>query len=131
MAYEVLGGKRVDLHHGVAIVVLFLLLLGGYTVFHLYAVTFGYVFECFRIAQPLVLHDERDGIARLAAPETLEYAFGRRHHERRRLLVMKRTTRHVVDALFLERNEIAYYLHDVYRGVDSVYGSLVYHGMQR
>jgi hypothetical protein len=53
-----------------------------------------------------VLFDESDHIACLATAETLIYALGLRHIERRRFFVVKRTIGYVVGASFAEFDEL-------------------------
>ena len=68
-----------------------------------------------------MLHQERDGIAALAAAETFVNALRRRDYERRGFLVMERTARLIVDALSLERHVFADNIHDIGGGVNPIY----------
>src|SRR5690606_38497985 len=63
--------------------------------------------------EPLVLHEETENVARLAAAEALEEALRWDHVERRRLLVMERAERTEVLARALEGQQLADHLDDV------------------
>ena len=62
------------------------------------------------VGEVLMLHDEVDGVASLAASEALEDALGGRDGERGGLLVMERTQSQVVDASLLQRHELLHHL---------------------
>ncbi len=124
---EVVGSPRIERKHALAVVVAADILLGHLLFANLDAVFFRDDFQSLGIGYAFVFHDKRYGIAALAASEALENAFRRRNHERRRLLVMERTARLIVHALAFERNIVAHDVHDVRRGINSVYGFTVNH----
>ncbi len=107
---ELAGG--VLCHHQDALALILLLYILGGDLFLLYLdiVFLRQVTERFGIGEMLMLHDEVDGVASLAAAETLEDAFCGRDGERRGLLVMKRTQSQVVDASLLQRHELLHHL---------------------
>ncbi len=118
---EVVGRPTIERKHGFAVVVAPLLLGGELLLLDLDAVALGHHLERFGIGDVLVLHQERHGVAALAAAETLVDALGGRNDERRGLLVVERTARLVVHAFALERDEVADNIHDIGGGIDAVY----------
>lgn len=74
---------------------------------------------------PLVLHDEGNGVARLAAAEALENTFRRRYDERGSLFVVEGTARLIVHTLAFERDVIADDFDDIGCRIDAVYGGAV------
>ena len=88
---------------------------------HFDTVTLGHGFQRLGISHILVLHQESDGIAALAAAETLVNPLRGRYDERRGLLVVERAARLIVHALAFERDIIADDVHDIRGGVDAVY----------
>ena len=121
VAGKVVGGPAVEREHRFAVVVAPLLLGGEFLLPDLDAVALGHHLEGFGIGDVLVFHQERHGVAALAAAETLVDALGGRNDERRGLLVVERTARLVVHAFALERDEVADNIHDIGGGIDAVY----------
>ena len=88
----------------------------------------GQILERLGIGQVLVLHHERDGIAGLAACETLEDTFARGDCQRRALVLMEGTDTPPVSATALEGDKIADDLFNPGGSEDFVFGSAVNHG---
>jgi len=88
---------------------------------HFDTVTLGHGFQRLGISHILVLHQERDGIAALAAAETLVNPLRGRYDERRGLLVVERTARLIIDTLSFERHVFADNIHDIRSGVNPIY----------
>ena len=74
-----------------------------------------------------MLHDEVDGIARLATGEALIDSLRRTDGERRRLVVVERTQSRIARAALAERHKLGDDIDDVGRIHDPVYSSPVYH----
>ena len=77
----------------------------------------------------LVLHDEVDGIARLATGEAFIDSLRRTDGERRRLVVVERTQSRIARAALAERHKLGDDIDDVGRIHDPVYRSPVYHAL--
>ena len=76
----------------------------------------------------LVLHDEVDGVATLAAAEALEYPLGGGNSEGGRFLIMERTETQQVDPSSLQRNELGNDVGYLCSVEDPFYGGVVNHG---
>ena len=118
---EVVRGPAVEGEHALAVVVAVLLLGRQLLLAHLDAVALGHGLQRLGIADALVLHDERHGIAALSAAEAFEESLRGRHDERGGLFVMERTACLIVHALAPERDVFADDFHDVRGGIDAVY----------
>ena len=126
-ADEVVGRVARNDHHALAVVVATLLFGRLLALGHFDAVFLRDVLQRLGVGHVLVLHHERDGVAALAAAETLEQSFRWRHDERGGLLVVERAAGLIVDPLFLQRDEVADHLDDVGCRIDVVYGRFVDH----
>ena len=126
-ADEVVGRVARYDHHALAVVVPALLFGRLFALGHLDAVFLRDVLQRLEPGHVFVLHHERDGVAALAAAETLEKSFRRRHDERGGLLVVERAASQIVDPIFLQRDEVADHLDDVGCRIDAVYGRFVDH----
>ena len=127
MTGEIVRGPSIDGEHALAVVVALHVLVAHLLLAHLDAVTLGHHLQRFGIGDVLVLHDEVDGVAALAAAEALVDASCGRDYERRRLLLMKRTACLIVDALAFERNILADDIDDIGGGIYPVYGFAIDH----
>ena len=122
---EIVIGPAVEGEHRFAVVVAADILLGELPLLHLDAVALGHGFERFGVRDALVLHDEGNGVARLAAAEAFENTFRRRYDERGSLFVVEGTARLIVHTLAFERDVIADDFDDIGCRIDAVYGGAV------
>ena len=98
-------------------------LLGGdLFLLHLDVVSLCQPAERFGVREVLMLHDEVDGVAALAAAEALEDALGGRDGEGGGLLVMERTQSQHVDPSSFQRNELRHHLGYLGSVEDPFYG---------
>lgn len=74
-----------------------------------------------------MLHQEVDGRAALTTGKALADLFRWRHHERRGLVIVKRTQALVVHTSLTEGNKLTHHINDVGGVHDFVYGSSVNH----
>ena len=115
------------MEQAVALGLTFFLLLGQLFFLNLDVIFVGQPAQGFGVGVVLVVHEEPHGVARFAAAETFEDAFGRRNIERRGLLVVERAAANVVGTPFFQRHKFPYHL--LYMGGihDAVYGIFAYH----
>ena len=85
------------------------------------------IFQSFRVAHLLVLHNEVHRIATLTAGKAFAQPFGRRYVERWRLVIMERTQAYIIHTSLAQRNEVRYNVYNLCGIQNSVYGRLVYH----
>ena len=80
---------------------------------HLDIILLCKVTQSLHVRHALMLHHETYRRTRLAAAEAFEYSFGRRHHERRCLLIVKRTTCLVGGSCPFKSHEVTYHILDL------------------
>ena len=124
---EVFGRPLVGQEEGVALRGLATLLVGQFAVVDLDMVAVGQPAQGLGIGLLLMLHDEVDGIARLATGEAFIDSLRRTDGERRRLVVVERTQSRIARAALAERHKLGDDIDDVGRIHDPVYRSPVYH----
>ena len=128
---EVVGGPLVDHEHGLTVGLLFLLLVGQLALLYLYAVLLGQPAQRLGVRYLLVLHQDVDGLAALAARKALAYLAGGRNHEGRRFVVVKRTQALVVHARLAKGHELTHHVNDIGGVHNAVYCSTVYHNCRQ
>ena len=124
---EILHRPIIDDQHRLAVVLLLSLLVGQFLLLNLDVILPCQPAQGLGIGDLLVLYQEVDGRATLAAGKALAYLLRRRHHERRCLVVVERAQPLVVHARLPQRHELTDHIHDV-RGIhDLVYRLSVNH----
>ena len=100
MLHEEILCSRECQFHGLALAFFLrvLLVLLAVLVFKWYVVLSGKLLDGLAVCQAVVLHDEMERVAALAATETLADVLGRRHAERCRLFAVERTSAHITGA---------------------------------
>ena len=102
---EVLVGELVDHEQAFAQAVRLLFLFAQFPFLDFDIVFPGQPFQGFVIVQLLVLHDEMDHVASLAAAEAFAQSFAGRYAEGGRLFVVERTQADIVDAATAQRHK--------------------------
>ena len=120
-------GKLVDHELAFALALSGSLLVGEFTLLDVDVVFLGEVAQGLGIGKLLVLHDEIDRAAPLAAREALANALGSGHIERGSPVVMERTEPHIVSATVFQCHEVAHDINNVGRINDFVYSSSINH----
>ena len=130
-AGKILLRKLRHVEQGIALVVALLLLVGQFLFDDSDIVFLCKPAQRLGIGVVLVLHQETYSIAALAATKALVDALGRRHRERRRLLIMERTTANEVCSATFHRHKLSDDFLYTSRIHNALYGFLVYHiGLQ-
>ena len=120
------------MEESVAFGLTFLLLLGHALFLNRDVVFVGKIAQGFGVGVMLVIHDEANGIARLATSEAFVYAFTGGDIERGGLLVVEGAAANVVGSSLFERDKFTNNLLYTSGIHDALYGLLVYHfGLQR
>ena len=124
---KIAEGPLVDDEHRLALRLLAPLLIGQLTLLYLDMVFVGQPAQRLGIGHLLVLHDEADGRAALAAPEAVARATRGRDKERRGLLVVERAQSLVVRPCLAQRDELRHHVNNIGRVLDAFYGLAIYH----
>ena len=110
---EVVARPFVYDEHTFALALRLLLLGCEFLLFNLDVVFLGKPSQSLGIGELLVLHQEMNHVSAFSTRETLAHALCRRHHERRRLLVVKRAEALVVCSRPSQRYEFGNNVYNV------------------
>ena len=125
---EIVARPFVEHKQALALGGLRFLLVGELALLDFNTILLGQPFESLGIAHLLVLHDEMDHVAALAAGEALAQLLGRRNHETGSLLVVERAQTLIVDTGLAQGHKFLDDINNVGCVEDAGYGGLIYQG---
>ena len=124
---EIVTCPFVEHEHGFALTLCLLFLVGEFLFLDLDVIFAGQIAQSFGIAELLVLHDEIDRTATLAASKAFADTLGTGHVKRRPAVVVERAQTNPVGTAFLETHEVAYHIDNVGSVKNLLYSIVVNH----